>query len=877
MGDIAESVQTNEIASLKQRIDELTDELARRRKVEDELRASIDQHRLMQAHVTALVDASATLTDMLKPSAVLSSILQLAKRLLPADAYAIWRLHAPSGRWRIALAAGLSDEYQQEVVREPNEATRMSDAPVVADDVFNLPLIADRQDAYRAEGIRSMLVVPLRIHGAVLGTLVFYHRQPHRTSEIEVTLASAVANLSGAMIGSADLFEEQVRLENRFSRFMHGLPGLAWIKDLEGRYVYANDAAVHVFQHSREELYGRRDEEIFPAETAAQFQENDRQALVSGTAVQIIETLRHADGVEHHSIVSKFPIPDCGGEPALIGGMAIDITEHRRTELDARFLANASAALAGLVDYESTLQNVARQAVPTFADWCAVDLLDADGSLRRLAVAHVDPAKVALAIELQRRYPPPVASHGAWNIVRTGKSELIAEITQEMLTSRIKDAEQLRIVRELGLKSYMGVPLITRGQVLGVMTFVAAESGRRYDGDDLAVAEDLAHRAAVAIENARLYEASTEADRRKDEFLALLGHELRNPLAPISNALQLLKLPGADAAVSARARETMERQVEHLVRLVDDLLDVSRIMRGKVELRREPIELATVLARAVETSQPVIDAAGHRLTISYDEQPIWIDADAVRMAQVVSNLLNNAAKYTEHGGKILLAASCEANEAVIRVCDTGIGISPEVLPRLFDMFFQVERRTDSSRGGLGIGLSLVRGLVELHGGRVEAQSAGKGRGAEFIIRLPMLSRPGNKPDVRHDNAPRPTQESLRRRVLVVDDNIDAANTLAMLLRLERHEVEVAYDGPSALAKAEAALPAIALLDLGMPEMDGYDLARVIRAHPTLKNMVLVAVTGWGQPEDRQRSAAAGFDHHLVKPLDTSTLRRLLDG
>jgi PAS domain S-box-containing protein len=576
-----------------------------------------------------------------------------------------------------------------------------------------------------------------------------------------------------------------------------------------------------------------------------------------------------------HWVAGKGRVFTRDGRPARLIGVDMDVTARKRAEQDASFLADASAALAGLVDYESTLQKVARLAVPTFADWCAVDMLDEGDALRRLAVAHVDPSKVELAHDLHRRYPPdPAAAQGVWNIVRTGRSEGVPEITDELLAATTADAELLRILRALGLRSYMGVPLTARGRVLGVITFIAAESGRRYDPADLTVAEDLAHRAAVAIENARLYQAVRQADRRKDEFLALLGHELRNPLAPIQNALQVLKLPGADAAITRRAREMMERQVEHLVRLVDDLLDVSRIIRGKVELRPEPVEIATVVARAVETSQPVIAAEAHRLEVDVRPEPLWVNGDLVRLAQVVSNLLNNAAKYTDRGGRIRLSAGREGGEAVLRVRDTGIGIAPEWLPRLFDMFFQAERRTKESQGGLGIGLSLVRGLVELHGGTVSADSAGPGRGSEFVVRLPLLVNEGAARLPHRPASPGPVAKLAARRVLVVDDNVDAADSLAMLLRLQGHAVEVAYDGPSALEKAQARPPAVAFLDLGMPKVDGYELARAFRAIPALRDVMLVALTGWGQPEDRQRTREAGFDYHLVKPVDADALHRL---
>ena len=306
-------------------------------------------------------------------------------------------------------------------------------------------------------------------------------------------------------------------------------------------------------------------------------------------------------------------VQDESGKVARWFGTGTDIHEQKRAEESSRYLAEASAALAGVVDYESTLQKVANLAVPYFADWSAVDVANDDGSLRRLAVAHQDADKIGLVHELMREYPPdPQAPGGAFAVLRTGKPEIVSEITDEMLVQGAKDERHLRLIRSLGLKSYICVPLVVSGNPLGVLTFATAESGRTYTDADLALATDLAHRAAVAIENTQLYQALREADRRKDEFLATLAHELRNPLAPIRNSLQILKMPRVDAATVERSRDMMERQVHHLVRLVDDLLDVSRVMRGKIELRRERVELATVVARAVETVQPLVDAQGHR-------------------------------------------------------------------------------------------------------------------------------------------------------------------------------------------------------------------------------------------------------------------------
>jgi PAS domain S-box-containing protein len=367
-----------------------------------------------------------------------------------------------------------------------------------------------------------------------------------------------------------------------------------------------------------------------------------------------------------------------------------------------------------------------------------------------------------------------------------------------------------------------------------------------------------------------------EADRRKDEFLAMLAHELRNPLAPLRNALHLFELPDLDPAETKELRAMMQRQVEYLIRLVDDLLDVSRIMRGKIELRKEPLELAEIVARAVETVRPGLDVRGHALTIALPPDPVRLEGDLVRLSQVLANLLNNAIKYTEPGGRIVFSAACERDEVVVRVRDTGSGIPQEMLPRVFDAFVQVAGTVARSQGGLGIGLTLVRRLVELHGGSVSAHSEGPGKGSEFVVRLPLLDfhisgkSEGDCPK-RQSKIDNPKS----RRVLVVDDSADAALSLAKLLRQRGHEVRVAHDGPSALAAARGDPPEVAFLDIGLPGMDGCELARRLRQEPRLRGALLVALTGWGQEEDRQRTRAAGFDHHLTKPADPEALHRLL--
>ena len=365
-----------------------------------------------------------------------------------------------------------------------------------------------------------------------------------------------------------------------------------------------------------------------------------------------------------------------------------------------------------------------------------------------------------------------------------------------------------------------------------------------------------------------------EADQRKDEFLATLAHELRNPLAPIRNALQIIRI-GADQESVGKVHDMLERQVDQMVRLVDDLLEVSRITRGKIELRRERVDLGAVIRDALETSKPLIDAARHELTVGLPTQPLWLDADPIRLAQVFSNLLNNSAKYTEPGGRIWINTNRHNDQVVVSVCDTGIGISPEKIPKVFNLFAQVDTTTAKAQGGLGIGLALARRLVEMHGGRIDARSGGEGEGSEFRVHLPLAREQERK---RTSNPLRPARADDRssvHRVMVVDDNRDAADSLGMLLRLRGMQVQVTNDGFSALKTFSTFHPTVILLDLGMPGMDGYEVAEQIRRLPDSGNVALIALTGWGHAEFRQRSRASGFAHHLVKPVELDALLSLL--
>jgi PAS domain S-box-containing protein len=444
-----------------------------------------------------------------------------------------------------------------------------------------------------------------------------------------------------------------------------------------------------------------------------------------------------------------------------------------------------------------------------------------------------------------------------------------------------------------GTRCAIMVPLLLGGRVTGVVQVMSDAAGT-YGERELRVLTGVVQQFAVALQNAQLYRlAKTEvaerklgeqavreselalrdADRRKDEFLATLAHELRNPLAPVRNSLELIKLAGGDAELIERARSTMDRQISQMVRLIDDLLDVSRITRNKLELRRRPVDFAPIVLHAVESTHPLFEQARHELLVGLPAETIRLDADPERLTQVFGNLLTNACKYTEPGGRIWLSAERRSTDVVVTIRDTGIGIPPDRLPEVFDLFTQVDRSLERSQGGLGIGLSLVKRLVEMHEGSVSAHSEGRGRGSEFVVRLPILTEEpvaGPPPSSGDDVT------TARGRILVVDDNHDGAESLALLLARTGAETRTAHDGASAVAAAAAFRPDVILLDLGMPKMNGYEACKAIREQPWGQDMVIVALTGWGQDEDRRRSAAAGFDGHLVKPVERAALVSLLD-
>jgi signal transduction histidine kinase/CheY-like chemotaxis protein len=430
--------------------------------------------------------------------------------------------------------------------------------------------------------------------------------------------------------------------------------------------------------------------------------------------------------------------------------------------------------------------------------------------------------------------------------------------------------------RFFSMRSHFIIPLVARGRTIGAMAVIEAESGRDLSEDDRALVQELGHRAALALDNSRLY-AEAEAARRqaesanraKDEFLAMLGHELRNPLAPIATALELMARRSPDGCIEER--EIIGRQVTHLSRLLDDLMDVSRITQGKIQLQREAVDMKAVVANAVELTRPLFEKHGQPVALRVTEQPALVSGDAVRLTQVLCNLLVNAAKFTPLDGRVTLALEAGAGWVQASVEDNGRGIAPELLPRVFDLFVQGGQAIDRHSGGLGLGLAIVRTLATMHGGSVSASSEGPGRGSRFVVRLPATEQVAGQIEA----APPASKASAAGRILVVDDNSDAADTLTELLRLEGYEVRCAGDGKSALAMLDTFVPELALLDIGLPGIDGYQLAGMLRADPRAAGIKLVALTGYGRENDRARALAASFDEHLVKPATGDRLLEVL--
>jgi signal transduction histidine kinase/DNA-binding response OmpR family regulator len=540
----------------------------------------------------------------------------------------------------------------------------------------------------------------------------------------------------------------------------------------------------------------------------------------------------------------------------------------------AAFLAEGGRLLASSLDADAIARDFVRFAVPYLGSLCVLALADGQGRTARCEIAWSDPrAPSGREGCSARRLLDPAIEAAIARALDSGGTEVL-EIApggaQGLAYESLEDGSPTCIARPVAARALAVYALSARGRRLGALVIAQAQSREDFAAAELALCDEVAGRVGMALDNAHLYREIRDNDRRKDEFLAMLAHELRSPLAPIRNAIEVLRMMGPGGEHGPWARDIIDRQSRQLVRIVDDLLDVSRITSGKIQLKSEDVDIGAVLSAAVETSRPHVEERRHQLTVRAPSRPLTVKGDFARIAQVLANLLNNAAKYTPPEGRIEVSTQAEGGEVVLRVTDNGLGIPEPMLEGIFELFTQLDHSLDRAQGGLGIGLCLVKRLVEAHGGRVEAASAGTNRGSEFTVRLPLA-----EPAARPAPSAQPAGPSQQHRVLIVEDHADTALTMHTLIELDGHEVQHARDGFAALSLAEQFRPDVLLVDIGLPGMDGYEVARRLRACDATRESLLIAVTGYGQDRDRGLALEAGFDHHLVKPINMQSLLGLL--
>jgi PAS domain S-box-containing protein len=684
------------------------------------------------------------------------------------------------------------------------------------------------------------------------------------------------AEIAHRKVLEADLRER----ENELRDFLdNAVEGIHWVGP-DGIILYANRAELALLGYSSEEYVGRHIAEFHADSEVIQ---DILGRLCGGQSLTNYEArLRSKDGsIKHVLINSNVFFRD--GKFVHTRCFTRDVTDRKRTEESLRFVAQASTILASSLDYDRTLTSVVKLAVPTFADWAVCDMLSVDGRLERLAVAHADEAKSERA---SVAYHPPSlnAQHGVANVIRTGKTEWIEKLTDAVLEATIENPETLAFVKSLGLRSSVCVPLVVKGSVVGAFTLASAEMGRGYTADDVELAEELARRASLAIENAIHYKAAADASLAKDEFLAVVSHELRTPLNAILGWVHMLRDNSVPADRRAHALETIERNARAQNQLIEDLLDVSRIVSGKLRLDVSPVDLQSVVERAIETVRPAADAKNISLkpTLNPDAGPVMGDAD--RLQQVVWNLLSNAVKFSPKDSAVHIVLRRHDSNVELTVHDQGQGIEAAFLPHVFERFRQADARAARGKGGLGLGLAIVRNLVELHGGSVRAESEGAGRGAVFTVCLPVspLRSPSFvRPPALHLTAvaPRveypPEVEGLD--VLVVDDEEDARELLSALLARCKMRITTAATVEEAIRSVQENRPDIIVSDIGMPEEDGYALIRKLRALAPEAGggTPAVALTAFARTEERTKALVSGFNMHVPKPVEPSELLAVL--
>lgn len=712
-------------------------------------------------------------------------------------------------------------------------------------------------------------------------------RKDGRPIDVSLTV-SAVRNAAGDIVGLSKIALD-ITSHKHLEQNARQLAGIVeWSEDaiisknLDGRITSWNHAAESLFGFTAAEAIGRSIRMIIPEDR--QHEEDDvLRRIRNGESIRHFETVRRRkDGTLVPISLTVSPIRLDDGTVIGASKIARDITDEKRAAQRAALLAEASHLLSGSLDYQVTLKAIATLAVPAIADWCAVDMVAADGKIDRLAAAHADPDKIESVRTIRECYEDPASPYSVATIVRSKRSVLVPEITDDMLLKAARgDDECIRLLRALGLASFIGVPLIAHGRTFGAISFAGAGSRRPYTPDDLRFAEDLAYRAALAIDNAKAYKEAQFANQLKDDFLATFSHELRTPLNAILGYSRMLQAGTIAPQKQPRALKTIERNATTLSQLVEDVLDVSRIISGKLRLNIQPADLPAVVKQAVETVRPAADAKQIRIETIVDPGAAPVSGDPDRLQQIVWNLVANAVKFTPKKGRVQVRLERVNSHVEITVSDTGIGIKADFLPHIFERFRQAESGASREHSGLGLGLGIARHLVELHGGTIHATSAGEGKGAIFQVRLPiMIARATAAADERrvhphsHAAAPEQTRPSLEGvHVLAIDDDPDALTLGREILESAGARVTTLNSSELALEQIATIRPDVLVADVGLPRLDGFEMIRRIRRLPDarLRDVPAAALTAYARPEDRVKALQSGFQIHLAKPIDPTEL------
>jgi PAS domain S-box-containing protein len=868
-------------------------------------------HLANEAHgrLDALSDLASALSEARTRADVASVIVDQGKRFAGADICTIHELDATGLALDLVASRGVAPELLAKI----EHITETAGSPeTFASMTANRPMWVESETEYadthpdlasmRAEGPRAKAfwTMPLVVAGRAVGLLGVGFHAPRTFPPSERAFVETLARHCAQALLRAAGREREDEARRWLATTLRSIGDAVIATDADARITFMNPVAETVTGWTEDEARGLPISDVF-----AIFSEETRQPVESPVTKVLREGVIVA--VANHTVLrprsgAEIPIDDSGApirseSGRVLGAVLVfrDVTLQKRARVRSEFLAKAGEALVASLDYEATLGTVARLAVPALADWCAVALLEPGATVsRQVAVAHVDSAKIEFVRALGERYPTdPDATTGVPQVIRSGKSELYPEIPRELLERAARDAEHLRMIQELKLESAMTVPLRAHERTFGAITFVHADSGRRFREDDLAFAEDFARRAALAIENAvalreteaaRVKEHALRADaelasRAKDEFLATVSHELRTPLNAILGWTVMLRRHKLEPEVD-RGLVVVERNARAQATLIEEVLDISRVISGKLALNLGPTNVAEALAAAIDTVTPAAEAKEITVATEASDPALTIKADPDRLQQIIWNLLSNAVKFTPKGGHVRVEARREGSDVLLTVTDDGEGIRGDVLPLVFEPFHQGDASTTRRHGGLGLGLAIVKQLVSAHGGTVRAESAGLKKGSTFTVRVPARSAvPAVERGSRAQSnlAPPEVNEGGSRltglRIVVVDDEQDALDLVVEVLRTEGAEVYAAASAREALALVTDLRPDVLVSDVGMPEVDGHALIRQVRALPLSRGGATpaVALTAYARSEDADRAVAAGFQMHVAKPVEPSQL------